>query len=129
MKRIRKTYNGVVPNGKLLNTYSGSQNDGYSCDYINSELDDVNTILTNLNENAIVYKDTVYKSTAWDSIAMGIYYVNTWTGSGGDGHYPAENIIGMLLVIPNIQVVFSTTKIYVRVKSTTWGAWKSVTLS
>ena len=35
MKRIIKTYNGVVPNGKLLNSYSTSQNDGYSCDYIN----------------------------------------------------------------------------------------------
>lgn len=36
MKRIRKTYNGVVPNGKILNTYSDSQNDGYSCDFFNS---------------------------------------------------------------------------------------------
>lgn len=127
--RIRKTYNGVVPNGKILNSYSTSQNDGYSCDYINNEFDDVNTILTNLNQNAMVYKDTVYKSNVWDNIAMGTYYVNTWTGSGGDGNYPAANIIGMLIVIPNIQVVFSTAKIYVRVKSTTWSAWKSVTLS
>lgn len=33
--RIRKTYNGVVPNGKILNTRDTSQNDTYSCDYIN----------------------------------------------------------------------------------------------
>lgn len=33
--RIRKTYNGVVPNGKILNSYSTSQSDGYSCEYIN----------------------------------------------------------------------------------------------
>lgn len=37
--RIRKTYNGVVPNGKLLNSYSTSQNDGYSCDFINDLTD------------------------------------------------------------------------------------------
>lgn len=34
--RIKKTYNGVVPNGKILNSYSTSQNDGYSCDFVNS---------------------------------------------------------------------------------------------
>ena len=35
-KLIRKTYNGVVPNGKVLNKNSSSVTDTYSCDYINN---------------------------------------------------------------------------------------------
>lgn len=33
--KIRKTYQGVVPNGKVLNSKSDSQIDTYSCDYLN----------------------------------------------------------------------------------------------
>lgn len=33
--KIRKTYQGVVPNGKVLNSNSSSVIDTYSCDYIN----------------------------------------------------------------------------------------------
>lgn len=36
MKLIRKTYNGVVPNGKVLNSNSSSVTDTYSCDYTNA---------------------------------------------------------------------------------------------
>lgn len=36
MKKIKKTYQGVVPNGKVLNTKSASQIDTYSCEYINN---------------------------------------------------------------------------------------------
>ena len=34
--KIRKTYQGVVPNGKVLNSNSSSVIDTYSCDYINN---------------------------------------------------------------------------------------------
>ena len=34
--KIKKTYNGVVPNGKVLNKNSSSVTDTYSCDYINN---------------------------------------------------------------------------------------------
>ena len=33
--KIRKTYQGSVPENKILNNYSESQTDVYSCDYIN----------------------------------------------------------------------------------------------
>ena len=33
--KIRKTYEGVVPTGKLLNSYSTSSSDTYNCEYIN----------------------------------------------------------------------------------------------
>ena len=36
--RIRKTYQTVVPTGKVLNSESSSLNDTYSCDYINNKL-------------------------------------------------------------------------------------------
>ena len=34
--KIRKTYQGVVPSGKVLNSKSDSQIDTYSCDYLNN---------------------------------------------------------------------------------------------
>lgn len=37
MKRIRKTYQAVVPNGKVLTTKSNSNSDTYSCEYINDK--------------------------------------------------------------------------------------------
>lgn len=36
MKRIRKMYSGVVPNGKVLTMDSNSNSDTYSCSYINN---------------------------------------------------------------------------------------------
>ena len=36
--KIRKTYQGVVPNGKVLNKDSSSVTDTYSCDYINNNV-------------------------------------------------------------------------------------------
>lgn len=33
--RIKKMYQGTVPENKILNTYSDSQTDVYSCDYLN----------------------------------------------------------------------------------------------
>lgn len=33
--KIKKMYQGVVPENKILNTYSNSQTDVYSCDYSN----------------------------------------------------------------------------------------------
>lgn len=38
MKRIRKNYSGVVPNGKVLNTKNNSLEDTYSCNYLNDNI-------------------------------------------------------------------------------------------
>ena len=63
MKRIKKTYNGVVPNGKILNSYSTSQNDGYSCDYINEYIDfeNIRTKITKSSNVSEVYIFTAYR--------------------------------------------------------------------
>lgn len=34
--RIRKTYQGEIPENKIVNSYSESQTDTYSCDYLNN---------------------------------------------------------------------------------------------
>lgn len=36
--KIKKVYQGSVPENKILNTHSNSQTDTYSCDYINNEI-------------------------------------------------------------------------------------------
>lgn len=38
MKRIRKNYSGVVPNGKIFNTKNNSLEDTYSCNYLNDNI-------------------------------------------------------------------------------------------
>lgn len=39
--RIRKTYQTVVPTGKVLNSESSSLNDTYSCAYINNKFNEL----------------------------------------------------------------------------------------
>lgn len=46
--KIKKTYQGVVPNGKILNDVSDSPIDTYSCDYINNMHNDTGLIGTKL---------------------------------------------------------------------------------
>lgn len=52
--RIRKTYQTVVPTGKVLNSESSSLNDTYSCDYINNNK--FNEISTYSTEEKVVGK-------------------------------------------------------------------------
>lgn len=44
MKKIRKTYSGVVPNGKVLNSRNNSQQDTYSSDYLNRIIPNTNDL-------------------------------------------------------------------------------------
>lgn len=57
MKKIRKIYSGVVPNGKVLNSRNDSLQDTYSSDYLNRAIPDTN----NLGE--IVVDDVTCKNT------------------------------------------------------------------
>lgn len=49
--RIRKTYQGEIPENKIVNSYSESQTDTYSCDYLN----DLHSYST--NETIVGYDD------------------------------------------------------------------------
>lgn len=51
--KIQKKFQGVVPENKILDTYSESETDTYSCNYINSVVESGN----NDNGNWIKYSD------------------------------------------------------------------------
>lgn len=73
--KIKKIYNGVVPNGKILNSESTSQNDTYSCSYINDNVMDKGTILwTNPNPtNDFIEQDITL--TTNDCDVFYLYYL------------------------------------------------------
>lgn len=61
--KIKKTYQGELPENKIVNTSSTSQTDTYSCDYINNSIDssrEKSAILVTLSENK-----SFNVSTAW----------------------------------------------------------------
>ena len=41
--KIQKKFQGTIPENKIVNTYSTSQTDTYSCDYVNKKLDGIST--------------------------------------------------------------------------------------
>ena len=51
--KIKKTFQGELPENKILNTESSSQTDTYSCDYINGMIE----VTTNFNGTAIKFPD------------------------------------------------------------------------
>lgn len=77
--KIKKTFQGTVPENKILNTYSNSKTDVYSCDYINNSV-----IESGSNENGSWVKwsdgtmichcsitETITPSTQWGSLYYG----------------------------------------------------------
>lgn len=69
------------------------------------------------------FKDMgVYKNVNYNDLTVGIYKMNTWTGVGGS-NYPADNLLGSLIVLENVQIAISTGCIYVRAKVDNWGSW------
>lgn len=59
MKKIRKVYSGVVPNGKVLNSRNDSLQDTYSSDYLNRHIPDVND-LGEITVDDIACKNLLY---------------------------------------------------------------------
>lgn len=57
MKKIRKTYSGVVPNGKVLNSKNNSLQDTYSSDYLNRAIPNTNDL------GEIIVDDVTCKNT------------------------------------------------------------------
>lgn len=101
--KIKKMYQGNVPENKILNTYSESQTDVYSCDYINkigqmirvynTTKQTINPkITTRLNFNAIEH-NTADSLTFEDSkiiIGKGVHTVlvnGRWAKSGTYSKY------------------------------------------
>lgn len=64
MKKIRKTYSGVVPNGKVLNSRNDSQQDTYSSDYLNRNIPNTNDL------GEIIVDDVVCKNVLNKELLM-----------------------------------------------------------
>lgn len=80
------------------------------------ELDDV------LN-NALIFKGEVFKNVDWDSLEIGFYNINTFSGEGGK-NYPADNLFGSLIVLGRAQIAITGTGIYRRTHNDSgWLAW------
>lgn len=77
---IKKTYNGVVPSGKVLNNKSENQNDTYSCDYINKLIEKTDWIdisTTNFEVFYRTYGDLV--EISYKNIGSSTLTGYTWT--------------------------------------------------
>lgn len=73
--RIRKVYQGSLPNGKILSEHSDSQSDTYSCEYINNIGGNNNTNVTD-NSGKILYENSS-GSTGTISLVDNISNYNT----------------------------------------------------
>lgn len=108
--KIKKTYNGVVPNGKVLNKDSSSVTDTYSCDYINNN---VGIVESGSNENGsyIKYEDgtmicTMKKTCNWD-MTKGTQWGSLYVWNNNDYIYFSKSFINIPIV--NISI-FQTTE-------------------
>lgn len=57
--KIIKKYQGTVPDNKILNIYSNSQTDTYSCDYMNNTIDPLKEL--NVKAKVLFYNDSGVK--------------------------------------------------------------------
>lgn len=113
--RIRKTFQGEVPENKIVNTQSSSQTDTYSCDFINNNKSsylylgkdpDIDT----LKENACVYG--IYGCTKAPTMDMGALEVVPYTRDW---------------VIQRFNDVWGNTWQREFTQGYIWGSWRKIT--
>lgn len=71
--KIKKMYQGNVPENKILNTYSDSQIDVYSCNYVNK----LNTYSTTEQRIGTWFGKPLYRKTVTKTIASSSTYNET----------------------------------------------------
>lgn len=128
--RIRKTYNGVVPNNKIVNSGSNSTTDTYSCNYLNPENYEITLSYTHtanqytcvrIQNIVMIYGQFILGSVTADT--------NTILGSVPDELKPSKDAKGAMTVVngSNGQILGNG---FVRVKTTgEFGVVGSVTVS
>ena len=115
MKKIKKIATSIGVLGKILNAKSDSTENAYSCDYLNNQL-----------SNKLTFMDEeIFKNKNYNDLEVGIYKMNTWTGVGGS-NYPAENLLGSLIVLKNAQITITKVGIYIRVNDGSWSSWMKI---
>ena len=78
---------------------------------------------------------TLTQGTNWNNATKtGMYYMNTWAGSGGSNYFPVQTSGVCLVLNPGgniIQLVFAREVYGIRTynaSNQTWGSWTKVTL-
>lgn len=100
--KIRKAFQGTIPDNKILDTYSTSQTDTYSCNYVNGIVETGN----NNNGNYIKFIDGTmicYKSVS-NSCAMTSGWGSLYEGSMSLGSWPVS-----FISTPQVQVTNNST--------------------
>lgn len=89
--KIKKAFQGTIPENKILNTKSTSQTDTYSCDYINEITKDIystDELLTNQIwiDGKPIYRKVINKSVPSNTIGQiglsGLNYDTIWVNQG-----------------------------------------------
>ena len=108
-------------------------NTNYSVTKVGTQLASTNT---NVSKMLNVSGSTAYLdgSSNWDNVKTpGLYYVNLYDGSGGQGAFPVQAVGQLLIMNDDIQIsqiFFSGNAFgYRAYTSGAWETWKSVTLS
>ena len=99
MKTIRKTFQGVMPENKILNSESNSQTDTYSCDYINNMKVDAENIDELPVGTRVEYNGTEIPD-GWEEVPKENNVVNTHSTSQTDTYscnYINDNIKGKVV--------------------------------
>lgn len=82
--KIKKTFQGIIPENKILNSESTSETDTYSCNYINTIVETI----TNGNGTAVKFKDGTMICYGKFNATTG----TTSTTSGGLTFYYSDEI-------------------------------------
>ena len=125
--KIKKMYQGTVPENKILNTYSDSQTDVYSCDAINKNTKGLKYYInlddgTDLNDiiDCGTYRSTSTAHTStMTNVPNGVtggftMYVSSYTSTSSNNQYRRQEII-------------QSSNTYIRHTSnggSTWTAWR-----
>lgn len=103
--KIRKTFQAAVPSGKVLNSYTESNVDTYSCNYING-LETYSTDETKTNKVWIdgkpIYRKVITGNVSNGSIAHGLTnvdFVNAY------GYFIAGS--GNFMPLPSLRVTYN----------------------
>lgn len=92
----------------------------------NIYVDDADLTLEKIAIQSLKFmEEEVFKNKNYDNLPVGIYKMNTWTGVGGS-NYPADNLLGSLIVLKNVQIAISKAGIHTRINDGSWSSWKNI---
>ena len=114
MKTIRKKFQGVMPENKILNSESNSQTDTYSCDYINNMKVDAENVDGLPVGTRVEYNGTEVPD-GWEEVEDA-YNKGVVLYNSEDGEVGTVNLSGNLSDYSYFEVYYgsSTQKLFIR---------------